>query len=121
MGRKRKNTNYRRYYSEYYGVQFDDSYAIHHIDFDRTNNNIDNLILLPKALHSKYHWYVSALGGAGSGFIDGDMRMSIGAHKFEDLRGLADTFEEVLDWIRVKHQMEMMKYSGLRWDDVVRR
>lgn len=35
-----KNFNYRKYYKEYYGIDFGSEYDIHHIDFDRSNNDI---------------------------------------------------------------------------------
>lgn len=51
----RKNFDYRKYYAEYYGIEIPDGFDIHHIDGDRENNNIDNLIMLPSKLHHKYH------------------------------------------------------------------
>ena len=30
--------------------------VIHHKDLNKLNNNIDNLILLPRDLHSQFHW-----------------------------------------------------------------
>ena len=30
-------------------------YHVHHIDFDRTNNDVDNLYVLPNSLHVKFH------------------------------------------------------------------
>ena len=48
--------DYRQYYKDYYGIDFDGrKFEIHHIDLDRGNNDIKNLILLPKDLHKKYH------------------------------------------------------------------
>ena len=32
-------------------------FEIHHIDSDRNNNHISNLVLMPRYLHKKYHWY----------------------------------------------------------------
>jgi hypothetical protein len=121
VGRKRKNIDYRQLYKDYYGIDFGDDMAIHHIDFDRTNNNIDNLLMLPKKLHAKYHWNVSALGGSGTGIINGDVRL-MGSTRclVPKLRGLADALEEIGDWERTKYQMDMMKFSGVRWDEVVR-
>jgi len=121
-GRKRKHFDYRQYYKDYYGIEFDENMVIHHIDFDRSNNNIDNLLMMPKELHAKYHWNVSALGGARTGIINGDARITgnlcCEASRF---RGLADALEEIMDWMRVKTQMDMMKFSGIRWDEVVKR
>lgn len=54
-----KSFNYRKYYKDYYGIDFDSSYVIHHIDFDRSNNDINNLILLPSKLHSRYHFLLT--------------------------------------------------------------
>lgn len=51
-----KLKNYRLKYKRYYGIEFDVSYAVHHIDEDRENNDISNLVLLPSRLHSKYHF-----------------------------------------------------------------
>lgn len=47
--------NYRTKYKRYYGIDFDSSYDVHHIDGNHENNNINNLLLLPKDLHQKYH------------------------------------------------------------------
>ena len=49
--------NYREKYKRYYGIEFGTEYVVHHIDENRGNNSIDNLLLLPKELHSKYHTY----------------------------------------------------------------
>lgn len=54
-----KSFNYRKYYKDYYGIDFDSNYVIHHIDFDRSNNDINNLILLPSKLHSRYHFLLT--------------------------------------------------------------
>lgn len=53
--------NYRLKYKRYYGIDFDENYVIHHIDFNRQNNDISNLLLLPKELHQKYHLYLTGL------------------------------------------------------------
>lgn len=47
--------NYRKYFKDYYGINFSEDYDIHHIDLNHDNNDINNLMLLPKVLHSKYH------------------------------------------------------------------
>ena len=48
--------NYRAIYKEHFKIDFGSDYAVHHIDGDRTNNDISNLVLLPLKLHSKYHF-----------------------------------------------------------------
>ena len=53
--------NYREKYKRFFGIKFGSDYVIHHIDFDRKNNDISNLLLLPKELHAKYHLILNAL------------------------------------------------------------
>lgn len=53
--------NYRKYYAEYYSISFDSSYHIHHIDLNKDNNDISNLILLPSKLHTRYHYILKVI------------------------------------------------------------
>lgn len=49
-------TNYRKFYAEYYGIKWDPKkFQVHHIDGDRSNNSIENLVLLPTELHQLFH------------------------------------------------------------------
>lgn len=112
MGRKRKNTNYRQYYKDYFGIEFGSEMAVHHIDFDRSNNDINNLLLLPSRLHSKYHFALSMLFGLDKqvSLID-EMRLSgpmVTAHYPQWLRIMADTLEEVQPWIQMKIDFETL-------------
>lgn len=47
--------NYRKYYKEYYGIEFGDDMEVHHIDWYRNNNDIKNLLLIPSEVHSCFH------------------------------------------------------------------
>ena len=47
--------NYRRKFEKYYGIKIPKGYDIHHIDLNHENNDISNLLLLPRELHSQYH------------------------------------------------------------------
>ena len=74
-----KIKNYRTKYKRYYGIDFDGEFDVHHIDLNRENNDISNLLLLPKELHAKYHLIINALSVSpekpkADGFID--MRLS---------------------------------------------
>lgn len=52
----KNNTNYRKFYAEYYGIKWDPKkFQIHHIDGDHSNNSIENLVLLPTELHQLFH------------------------------------------------------------------
>ena len=49
-------TDYKKLYSEYFGITwYTSKYQIHHIDGDHSNNEISNLILLPVKLHQDLH------------------------------------------------------------------
>lgn len=47
--------NYNAKFKRHYGIKFDKKYIVHHIDENRGNNDISNLMVLPRGLHSKYH------------------------------------------------------------------
>ena len=52
--------NYKKIYEDYFGIKWDPKqFEIHHLDMNRENNNISNLVLLPKKLHKEYHRLVS--------------------------------------------------------------
>lgn len=60
-----KNIDYRKYFKEYYGIDFSSKYDIHHIDLNHNNNSIKNLMILPKDLHHKYHFYLESMRCGG--------------------------------------------------------
>lgn len=47
--------NYRKIYEKKCNIKIPKEYEIHHIDFNRENNDILNLVMLPRKLHSDYH------------------------------------------------------------------
>ena len=58
-------TNYKKLYAERFGITWGNDLEIHHIDRNRNNNDISNLILLPGELHRQLHKYLSeVMGGA---------------------------------------------------------
>ena len=50
-------TDYRSMYKKYFNIDFGKDFEVHHIDFNRANNDINNLVLLPKKLHKRCHFY----------------------------------------------------------------
>lgn len=58
--------NYRKKFKEHYGIDFGSDFEVHHIDLDHSNNDIDNLMLLPKKLHHQYHVSLSAFRYGGT-------------------------------------------------------
>lgn len=47
--------NYRKIYQEIIGCKIPPGWDIHHIDEDRNNNEILNLLAIPRETHQKYH------------------------------------------------------------------
>lgn len=103
-----KLKDYRLKYKRYYGIEFGSDYAVHHIDLNRQNNDISNLVLLPKKLHSKYHLIINALSinpekPKADGFIDIRLSNVIITHyntKMFEL--LPETMAECNKWLKYK-------------------
>lgn len=97
--------NYREKYKRYYGIDFDTNYVIHHIDENRRNNNIDNLLLLPMYLHSKYHAYKDALNNYTMDGLCLDLTYSgskLRGYQLSQLDELREVLNEVQEWIEYK-------------------
>lgn len=47
--------DYRYFYEKETCKELPKDFDVHHIDENRDNNNIDNLVAIPKWLHQKYH------------------------------------------------------------------
>ena len=48
-------SNYRKKYQKHHNLELDSNTDVHHIDWNRKNNDIDNLIAIPKSLHVRIH------------------------------------------------------------------
>lgn len=60
---KFKKTTYSKSYKALVsGVLPDGEIHVHHIDHDRDNNHISNLVALPKKLHYQYHYTINRIG-----------------------------------------------------------
>lgn len=105
--------NYREKYKRYFNINFDQRYVIHHIDLDRTNNDISNLLLLPRELHEKYHLILNALSVCpekpkADGFLD--VRLSnieMTNYSFVLFEMLPEVIKECQKWLALKRE----KYS----------
>jgi hypothetical protein len=105
-----KLKDYREKYKRHYGIEFGRKYVVHHMDEDRTNNDISNLILLPLALHSKYHHYKTMMQiYTEHGF---DFSLTYGgacmrSMQFAQLDELRKVFDEMQQWIEYKYLADM--------------
>lgn len=55
---------YRLKYVYWTGDTIEEDFDIHHIDFNRKNNCIKNLVKLPKKLHADYHAVIKKLNNS---------------------------------------------------------
>ena len=105
---------YRKLYCDHYGM--DDpgpDYDIHHIDFDRTNNDIDNLIMLPKSLHHKYHWCLNHFNSdTNKTQVVFDAKIELQGNRYDvnALLHLAEALKEINDWIIIKNNADFELY-----------
>ena len=115
--------DYRAIYKEFYDIEFDSSFVIHHIDFDRTNNDIDNLILLPRGLHSKYHQVIREIQGTSKSenpLIDLKITTDMFYRRFA-YEDLAEVVTKIGDWVcfrNLRYKMldgYKMKLAEGRW------
>jgi hypothetical protein len=92
---------YRRKYKDYYNIDFDEEYVIHHIDFDKTNDDIENLLLLPRDLHLRYHSIVANLEMSSNhscSLLIGE----IGSYEVEAFKRYAEVLAEIYKWQKWK-------------------
>lgn len=113
MGKKLEELkNYRLKYKRYYNIEFSGSYDIHHIDFDRKNNDISNLLLLPKELHAKYHLLINELGGVDKcGNIHCSVYINLCVSNFNApiLEQLGAVLQDINKWVIYKQQLDLQK------------
>lgn len=115
-----KLKNYREKYKRYYGIEFGKEYDIHHIDLNHNNNDIDNLVLLPKELHCKYHFYLNAvmkIKGEESYMRMFDARvhgnlLNINSYEMNAISNLISVLNECSYWYDKKAKLDMKKYFG---------
>lgn len=103
--------DYNKFYKKYYNIEFDSEYVIHHIDENRENNDISNLILIPRNLHIEYHTcsarceFENRIYGK-SLFIDT-------LHGFNDLKEYYQIAEKLNPWIEFKESLDVAKFSNI--------
>ena len=62
MSKKYSRKNYVRDYKEHFNINWKSGeYSVHHLDFDRDNGRITNLLLLPYDIHAEYHNLLNGL------------------------------------------------------------
>ena len=103
------STDYRKQYKQHYNIEFDNSYDIHHIDFNKENNDIRNLLLLPKKLHLEYHSNlekIDPLWKQGIVSINPKLEVATYAHLLETKR-LLNTIDKCMEWVNYKQMLDI--------------
>lgn len=78
--------NYRKIYENALQQKIPIEFEVHHIDLNHYNNDITNLVAIPKYLHKEFHKYVNSI----------ENRRFINNFQFEDLYKIGGNFD--LDW-----------------------
>ena len=105
MVRKVTKRNYRQYYKEYYGIDFGKDMDVHHLDFNRDNNNIDNLLLIPKEVHNKFH-LCCTLASAIKDYCSPQkliLKNSGSPYEVQMIKNYFDAIEEMEKWNSFKY------------------
>lgn len=106
-----KLKNYRLKYKRYYGIDFGNDFDIHHMDFNHSNNDINNLLLLPKKLHKRYHYHLNCLQ-AKKGKIVLNTKLYIpqeNAFDIDIIEELCEDLREIQKWLLYKNKLETTK------------
>lgn len=105
--------NYRKLYERHYGIKIPPEYEIHHIDFNRNNNDIINLLLIPKQLHRQLHWVRNTSCVNLERFFDfqGIQAQRPMDYERRCINAALDVYDELQIWSTRKH-IEDMRISG---------
>lgn len=93
---------YKKFYEEYYGIEIPSGFDIHHIDGNRENNNIENLLMLPSDLHHRYHLTKQFVQGYDAGI---NLECCFGYKEKMALR-FFQSLQEIAIWVSRKNQMD---------------
>ena len=99
--------DYRKKYKDYFKIQFGKEYDIHHIDFNHKNDDIDNLLLLPKDLHRRLHkvkyYYGPFLDRQINVFSDIESQLSCSIMA-ESMLEISKIYDELQIWVSMKEE-----------------
>lgn len=120
---------YRQKFKKYYEVEFGPDYDVHHIDLNHYNDDIGNLMVLPKKLHHQYHFTLGCLPiENGNISIDiilkGISQSGNGWNAFtlRNLERFVTVYCECQKWMDYKHYLDgdIPNIHGIRLGGVAR-
>ena len=101
--------NYRSFYSKKV-CDVGNGFVIHHMDHNRKNNNIENLVMLPSKLHHRYHYYKNVLAEKEKTFkMLGSCYCNYIDDYSNDINKLSEILKECSYWIDYKENCLLNK------------
>lgn len=102
--------NYRKIYEAATGKDMPSDFDVHHLDFNRLNNEIANLVAVPKLIHEKYHTTLNSTNLAVEPIIFKDAIPKFGengggnyfSYRVQSLSEYLTYYLEVQEWLIFK-------------------
>ena len=96
---------YRQKLFDYYGLtaQGRENFAVHHIDMNRNNRAMSNMLLLPDNLHRRYHRVLRQLGCNSEGMID----IKVYSNKPDKFKNTEKAIRFFQDYLKIREEMEI--------------
>jgi hypothetical protein len=119
--------NYVNLYKKELEIQFNSSkYEIHHIDLNRKNNKIKNLLLLPRKLHRQYHYYLQVIEAGKKHlneikYINGGYPDDYYQTFCRDITSLLEVKKDIRKWADFKMYLEdkLLNIHNINKDDLL--
>ena len=115
-------SNYRDFYENALNVEISSFFEVHHIDLNRENNCIENLVAIPKDLHNQYHKYRGKLIDEGVYIYDCGSLLknnrgynSYIINQLIELNKCIDLINDYIDFRDYKLGVFPMYYSGKKY------
>lgn len=101
--------DYKKIYESYYNIEILSGFDIHHIDNNRKNNDISNLLMLPHLLHVRYHnslneYMKMQKNGSFNGLLRG-----CNQYNFSNIIEFGEVLEECQKWLLYKMELEQKR------------
>lgn len=107
MSKRARTKAHRKIYESWYGVKIPNGFDVHHIDFNRDNNDPQNLLMLPSELHHRYHQSVLAMFGGEDACVIRPQATPAYRHQLEFLLPFASALDECAEWI-LRREMDRL-------------
>jgi hypothetical protein len=117
MPAKRYGKIAREIFQEATGVTLSSRFHVHHIDSDKNNNRIFNLVAIPNDVHSKYHFWKRELCLQLGRFMDqiDCFLPHYGAFETETIAAAARSYQEIWDvvFLWVQRRDDILRTGSL--------